>query len=50
MRAFVAPWPATGLDRAAARSRLGADAYDRAWRAGEELGIEPAVAQATARE
>ncbi|SNT38538.1 Predicted ATPase [Asanoa hainanensis] len=48
MRAFVAPWPATGLDRAAVRSRLGAQAYDQAWRAGEELGIERAVAEATA--
>ncbi|SDY89476.1 Predicted ATPase [Asanoa ishikariensis] len=49
MRAFVAPWPATGLDRAATRSRLGPEAYDRAWQSGEELGIERAVAAATAR-
>ncbi|GIF50404.1 putative ATPase [Asanoa ferruginea] len=48
MRAFVAPWPATGPDRDEARSRLGADAYDRAWQAGEHLGIERAITAATA--
>ncbi|HEV7711489.1 MAG TPA: DUF4062 domain-containing protein [Asanoa sp.] len=48
MRAFVAPWQPTGPDRAGARSRLGADAYDRAWQAGEHLGIERAIVEATA--
>lgn len=42
-------WPAIELDPAAARARLGAAAYDAAWRAGGALGVDRAVAAAMAR-
>ncbi|MEV0721073.1 hypothetical protein, partial [Asanoa sp. NPDC050611] len=48
MRAFVAPWPATGPGRAAVRAQLGPDGFDGAWRDGEQLGVDRAVAEATA--
>ncbi|HTF06582.1 MAG TPA: DUF4062 domain-containing protein [Asanoa sp.] len=48
MRAFVTSWRMIGLDPAAARDRLGDTAYDAAWQAGEMLGVEKAVAEATA--
>ncbi|MEV0714488.1 hypothetical protein, partial [Asanoa sp. NPDC050611] len=47
IRACVAPWPAIELDRAAARSRLGDEAFEAAWRAGEAIG-DRAVAEASA--
>ncbi|MEV4539140.1 hypothetical protein AB0J82_35745 [Asanoa sp. NPDC049518] len=47
MRAFVPSWPSMGLDPAAARAELGGDRYDAAWRDGEALGAERAVALAT---
>jgi hypothetical protein len=45
MRGFVSPWPVIGLDATEVRTRLGTDAYDAAWRAGERLGISTAVAE-----
>ncbi|MEV4619916.1 DUF4062 domain-containing protein [Asanoa sp. NPDC049573] len=47
MRAFVTPWRPIGLDAAAARDVLGDDLYEAAWQAGETLGVEKAVAEAT---
>ncbi|GIF68550.1 hypothetical protein Ais01nite_65850 [Asanoa ishikariensis] len=47
MRAFTPSWPPMGLDPAAARAELGGDRYDAAWRAGEALGVDRAIALAT---
>ncbi len=47
MRAFVTSWQLIGLDPATTRARLGADGYDAAWRDGERLGLDRAVALAT---
>ncbi|GIF52621.1 putative ATPase [Asanoa ferruginea] len=47
MQAFVTPWRPIGLDPPAARNQLGEDGYAAAWQAGEMLGTEKAVAEAT---
>ncbi|WP_144022598.1 ATP-binding protein [Asanoa hainanensis] len=49
MRAFAPPWPPMGLDPAAARAALGEARYAAAWRDGEALGVERAVASAASR-
>ncbi|GAA1886405.1 ATP-binding protein [Asanoa iriomotensis] len=47
IRACVAPFPAIELDQARARARLGDEAYEAAWRAGEAIGVDRAIAEAT---